>query len=215
MPNTRGIDVSHYQQKIDWTAVAKSTVKFCYIKATEGMGGIDPWFARNWDAARAAGLIRGAYHFFHPNLPVLPQADLFVHTVEQLLPGDLPPVLDLEAPANWSAIPTANRAALAIAWLENVQSRLGAAPIVYMSSSFATEVLANAPEMARFPLWVAQYTSAPSPDVPKPWTSWTLWQYTGSGAAPGVTGTVDSNRFNGTIDQLKALTLKPAAPSAP
>jgi lysozyme len=59
-------------------------------------------------------------------------------------------------------------------------------------------------------LWLAQYTSAPAPQVPKAWTAWTFWQYIGKGKTPGVSLPVDLNWFNGTLDDLKALTV--AAP---
>jgi GH25 family lysozyme M1 (1,4-beta-N-acetylmuramidase) len=48
--------------------------------------------------------------------------------------------------------------------------------------------------------------------VPKPWESWTFWQYTREGKTPGVTLPVDLDRFNGSLDDLKALAVKPATP---
>lgn len=91
----RGIDVSHFQGGIDWQAVAGDGVRFCFIKATEGVGDVDPMFHRNWTGAKAAGVLRGAYHFFHPNLDARQQAEHFlsVVTIEE---GTLPPALDVE-----------------------------------------------------------------------------------------------------------------------
>ena len=45
----RGIDVSHHQGEIDWTAVKASRVEFAFIKASEGGDFRDREFARNWD----------------------------------------------------------------------------------------------------------------------------------------------------------------------
>jgi len=206
-----GIDVSHFQRVIDWAAVAASEIRFCFIKATESAGNVDAKFATNWQGAGTAGLLRGAYHFFNPAAPAAAQADLFIRTVGRLEPGDLPPALDLEAPAAWANIAPGGRAALAIQWLETVESRLGATPIVYLSPAFATEILTNAPALARFPVWLAHYTAATAPTVVKPWNSWTFWQYTGDGKTPGVKVPVDLDRFNGSLDDLKALTLPPAS----
>jgi lysozyme len=205
-----GIDVSGYQRAVDWTAVAASGIEFCYIKATEGSSHNDGGFAANWKGAAQAGLIRGAYHFFHPSKPVTAQADFFLRTLGQLQPGDLPPALDLEAAAEWAAIPVTARAALAIQWLEAVEARLNVAPIVYLSPAFMNETLGNAAALGRYRLWLAQYTSAPAPRVPTAWTAWTFWQYIGKGKTPGVSLPVDLNWFNGTLDDLKALTV--AAP---
>jgi lysozyme len=208
-----GIDVSHFQRAIDWAAVAASGIRFCFIKATEGAGNVDLAFGKNWKSAGDAGLLRGAYHFFHPTAPTAAQADSFIRTVGRLEPGDLPPALDLEVPAAWASIAPGDRAPMAIEWLEAVESRLGVTPIVYLSPAFATEILTNAPALARFPVWLAHYTAAAEPTVAKPWTSWTYWQHTGKGTAAGVTQPVDLDRFNGSLDDLKALAVPP--PTSP
>jgi lysozyme len=77
----RGIDVSHHQGAIDWTAVKAARVEFAFIKASEGGDFRDREFARNWEAARKAGVVRGAYHFFTFCTPGLAQADNFVATI--------------------------------------------------------------------------------------------------------------------------------------
>src|SRR5581483_5374006 len=59
----RGVDVSVYQGKIDWTKVASSGIKFAFIRAGDGMSK-DSRFQDNWTGAKAAGITRGAYQFF-------------------------------------------------------------------------------------------------------------------------------------------------------
>src|SRR5687767_5289040 len=59
-----GVDVSNHQGAIDWEAVAADGIDVAYLKATEGGDHVDRRFAASWDAARAAGLDVGAYHFF-------------------------------------------------------------------------------------------------------------------------------------------------------
>src|SRR5579871_824250 len=64
-----GIDVSKYQNVIDWYSVKEMKVNdvqvgFVFIKATEGLGNEDAFFQRNWKKAKMAGVTRGAYHFF-------------------------------------------------------------------------------------------------------------------------------------------------------
>src|SRR5215831_10697695 len=60
----QGIDVSHHQGHIAWTKLPRQGVDFAYIKATEGSDHVDKRFSINWRAAHAAGVRRGAYHFF-------------------------------------------------------------------------------------------------------------------------------------------------------
>ncbi len=200
-----GMDVSHFQLTVDWAAIAATDIRFCFMKATQGASNVDGTFARNWKGAREAGLLRGAYHFFNPSAPTAAQAESFIRTVALLEPGDLPPALDLEVPSAWAGIATEDRARFAIEWLETVESRWGVRPIVYLSPAFASEILSNALALARYPVWLAHYTSAAAPNVVKPWDTWTFWQHTGSGTTPGVTAPVDLDRFNGSLDDLKSL----------
>jgi lysozyme len=200
-----GIDVSHYQRKIDWGAVAGSGVQFCFIKATEGGRDVDASFKGHWQGAATAGLIRGAYHFFRPQAPVSTQADLFAHTLGELQPGDLRPALDLEGTAGWADTPPADRAPLALNMLQAIECRLGVTPIVYTSPWFATEMLTSVPTLARFPIWIAQYTQELRPNVPKPWNTWNFWQHSQSGNVPGISGFVDLDRFQGSLDDLKRM----------
>ena len=64
----QGIDVSTFQQEIDWQAVADSGIDFAFIRAGYrgyGKGGIveDDRFRQNVAGARAAGLRVGLYFF--------------------------------------------------------------------------------------------------------------------------------------------------------
>lgn len=95
-----GIDVSYYQGKIDWQKVKAMRedgvyVSFAFIKATEGLLNVDPYFQRNWREAPKAGIKVGAYHFFRPKRSGLWQANFFLQTVS-IEKGDLPPVVDIE-----------------------------------------------------------------------------------------------------------------------
>ena len=78
-----GIDVSRWQERIDWQRVAKMRdngirLQFAFIKATEGEKLVDPYFSRNWQLSRENGLLRGAYHYFSPSVAAPVQARLFL-----------------------------------------------------------------------------------------------------------------------------------------
>jgi lysozyme len=158
-----------------------------------------------------AGLARGAYHFFHPAIPVTAQAELFGRTVAKLEPGDLPPVLDLEAPEEWQGIPVLNRTPLVLKWLQGVEKHLQRRPMIYVSPAFMTEIMHNASALAQYPVWLAHYTTDGAPAVPKPWATWTFWQHTRQGTLPGVMSRVDLNCFNGSLEELRALTADTAS----
>ena len=55
----KGIDVSHYQGRINWEEVAQEdNVKFVYIKATEGAGFVDEFYLRNRLAYITSSVLR-------------------------------------------------------------------------------------------------------------------------------------------------------------
>jgi lysozyme len=208
-----GIDVSHHQGVIDWAKVKAAGVNYCFMKASEGSTFKDKRFDFNWNQTKANGIIRGAYHFFRPNAPVSRQVDNLVAKVGKLEVGDLPPVLDAEVPSSWTRFSVSKRVGMIEEWMVGVEEALGIKPILYLSPSFADDVLRNAAEMEKYVLWLAHYTSRSEPRVPAPWSKssgWTFWQYSESGRLDGIgTNTVDLNRFKGSVEDLMKLTVQP------
>jgi lysozyme len=194
-----GIDVSHDQSDVNWTAVRAAGITFAFAKATEGMHDIDPRFTTNWPAMRGAGLVRGAYHFFTAAEDGAAQAAHFLATVS-LQPGDLPPVLDVEQASGVTPVELIARVR---AWLSVVEQRTGRVPIIYTNHSFWNAQMDAS--FARYPLWVAEY-GVTAPRLPEGWPTWTFWQHSEGGAVSGVTGPVDLSQFNGTAAALTALT---------
>src|SRR5215510_14289761 len=97
MPTVPGIDVSYWQSGIDWPKVRATGQRFVLVKASEGDAYTDPTFENNWRSAKTAGLLRGAYCYFHPNIDAKKQADRFIAVVKALNdPAELPHALDLE-----------------------------------------------------------------------------------------------------------------------
>lgn len=205
-----GIDVSNHQGTINWDLVKTEGVQFAFIKATEGGSFRDGTFKRNWREAKRVGILRGAYHFFRPRSSLTAQQDNFADFLGDAEPGDLPPVIDVEVPSEWSHLTFRQRNDMILNWIEGIRKRLGSNvhPIIYMSSSFAGDVLGHDSRLAAHPLWVAHYTRAARPTVPKPWQFETFWQYTDRGRIDGVSGNVDLNWFNGSRERLEALLIK-------
>ena len=196
--DVQGIDVSHYQGVIDWGLVAQAGMAFVFIKATEGTSEVDPQLQDNWSGAGAAGLLRGAYHFFQPGEDPRQQAEHFLSVV-QTLPGDLPPVLDIEIPGEASEI-----IAGAQAWLDAVEQATGKAPILYTSPGFWAGLGVSVAGFDRFPLWIAEY-GVTAPKIPEGWTTWSFWQFSESGTVSGIEGSVDLDLFQGTLPELRQM----------
>lgn len=192
----KGIDVSHYNGVIDWKKVKEAGYEFAFLKATEGGDWVDQTFAENRKAARAAGVSVGFYHFFRPSTPVDLQVANFVKTVGKLEQDALRPVLDIEDPRLWKNLNVRERVTLVLDWCQKIKATMGVTPMIYGSPNFFSEVLQNAPELAAYDLWIANYNTA-DPIVPKPWTKWTFWQHSDKGTVPGINGDVDLNWFSG------------------
>jgi lysozyme len=210
---TTGIDVSEFQNNIDWQQVQKSGVNFAFIRATDGTTIQDSDFVQNWQGAEKTGVLVGPYHYFTTTSPVASQITNFVSTVKQVDAGNLPPVLDVEDPAQFSKYTVPQRVAMIQQWLDGVQQQLGVQPMLYMSSNFSAGVLNNAPQFDKYKLWVADYTTAAQPIVPEPWKNWDFWQHADNGQVPGITGGVDMDLFNGPAKMLPVT--KPVPPEAP
>jgi lysozyme len=198
-----GLDVSNWQGSIDWTKVKNSGKVFAFCKATEGTTYKDPWFATNWANMKKVGLIRGAYHFGHPGSDPIAQARFFVNTVKPTT-GDLQLVLDLEVTDGKTP---AQVWAWTQAFIGEIKRLTGRPGIIYTGYYFWKDNVGNPNNNLNCPLWIAIY--GPNPLVPSAWSTWSFWQYTSSGSVPGVSGNVDLDYFNGSLDQLKKLTLPP------
>ena len=144
-----GIDVSSHQGIVNWDAVLKTGRSFAFVRATLGTHSADSQFAGNWARVSAAGLTRGAYHFFWPLASATEQADHFIETVGNLLPGDLPPALDLEEAVLqqnpqqdvWTTIPPDNRLPMILGWLTAVEHAFGMKPAIYSRQNFLESLL--------------------------------------------------------------------------
>lgn len=202
----QGIDVSHIQGTVDWGKVAAAGNSFAFMKATQGITVVDAMFATNWPATQAAGLLRGAYHFYQPGDDPSAQAANFLAVVQPVLAsGDLPAVLDFETAKESSAGNTeATQQLLADVqtWLQIVTAALGRPCLLYTSPGFWNGLGSH--DFGQYPLWVAEYGVT----TPKPvsgWSAWTFWQYSESGTVDGVQGTVDLDIFQGDLAALQAL----------
>jgi lysozyme len=205
-----GIDVSHHNGDIDWSMVKQAGAEFAFLKATEGATFVDKTFKANWKEAKASGIRVGAYHFFRPRIALQSQIDNFVRALGSVEAGDLPPVIDTEVPSDWAKLTGKQSVDLIVGFIDGIRAKLGdnVHPIIYLSPSFADDVLKNDARLKDHPLWLAHYTSASRPRVPKPWDFWTFWQFTENGKVAGISGNVDINRFNGQSDRLEALLVK-------
>ena len=100
---TLGMDVSYYQETINWAKAKAGGIEYSFIRVSDGTTKHDPMFASNWTNSKAAGVIRGAYQFFRPSQDVNTQADIMINAISgDFGSGDLPPVIDVEVTGGMS-----------------------------------------------------------------------------------------------------------------
>lgn len=241
-----GADVSRWQhpndKQIDFEKMYDAGMRFVFIKASDTRESADllavKYAAMDHHAAQAAGIYTGFYHYaVLPDVTdpegikkdALAQAQKVVWRLASMggySERDLPYALDLENKCvrystTGACQKYATRSAVtlwATTFLASVKEKTGKTPILYSYASFLEGSMTRTPELAQYPLWLAQYGIDPANPINQPgmktggcyvhsWTGancdsqWTVWQYSSCGIAPkyGVPGNrLDLNVFRGT-----------------
>lgn len=183
--STIGVDVSSYQADIDMNKLKEQNVEFVYIKATEGSGSQDNKFAENWENAKKAGLLSGAYHFFSYDSEGKTQAENFIKTVGSDIKGRLIPAVDVEYYGDKEQNPpnkpdVVRELKVCLLALEN---EYGVKPMIYTRGDIYEKYLKG--EFDDYKKWISSlYT-------PLSWNykdDWYIWQYVNRGELEGYSG---------------------------
>jgi len=188
----KGIDISHYDPKVDWVKAKEQGIDFVYIKATQGTTFVDPLCSTHASNAIPQGLKVGYYHFANCESDASAQAKFFCAQLARLPKYSLMPVLDLETnKANLTSFQIAN-------WITAFLTEMaheGHKVMLYSYQPFLDQFLTHGHGFGILPLWLAQYRNVEKPILPNGWTSCALWQYTNQGHVDGVAAqTVDMNK---------------------
>ena len=189
MATIKGIDVSHYQGRIDWAKVKADGVKFAIAKCTQGLTYKDPTYEANKKGARENGILFGSYHYANATNAVL-EADWFIKNAGDIREGELL-VLD------WEKTTIANPQMWCKNFLDRVRKNTGVKPYFY---SYQAIVLSKDWSIVSgdYPLWEARYSNPDLGLVGKEpltgtWTDWQIFQYSSKGHINGISGNVDLN----------------------
>ncbi len=217
-----GIDIYDGTGTIDWKSVKAAGVDFAMIKATQGTYNTQSTFAANWSGSKAAGLYRSAYHFFDPTEDGTAQAQHFLSVLGTPQPDDMPAMLDIECPdgdPNCLYQGASGQAAASDiytrmwAWIHAVEKATGKKPIIYTFGSYFSSNGIDTSGLPPYPLFIADPTGGATNcfNVPAPWSSAVIWQYSWTGTVNGISGQVDRDRFIGTLAQLAGFANPPTA----
>lgn len=204
-----GIDVSHWQGTINWSAVAQ-TQQFVIVKISGGDAGLyyDAQASNNYYGAKAAGIQGvGGYHFAGGGNPSQ-EADFFCAGMKPWTENDvwvLDWEIDVADPVSWVG-----------QFMQRCHDVAGVWPLLYVDGSRANAYNWNAnAAVANCGKWIAWYGRDPSQDLPVS-MFYTMMQYSSSGKINGISGNVDQDMFYGDISQLQKYGWHaPVAPPAP
>lgn len=188
-----GIDVSKWQGKIDWAAVANAGIDFAIIRcgyrgSSTGVIVEDPYFKANIQGATANGIKVGVYFFT--------QAITEAEAVEEASAAiswvsgyklNFPIFIDTEGSGGRAdSLGKSARTAIVKAFCETVRNS-GYKPGIYASKYWYYDNL-DTSQLSTYNIWVAQYNTVCNYSG-----RYDMWQYTSSGKVPGISGNVDMN----------------------
>lgn len=193
-----GIDVSTWNNKLDWDALKKQGVQFAIVKATQGKGVnttanmfTDSRFKYNLENATAAGIYCGVYHYLTASTigEAAAEADYFISVIKPYKDKIvLWAAVDVEEK---KYLPMKDKGLLTRIVNEFCRRVNGAGfrPCIYTNRDFLKNYL-NYNDLANWDIWRAHWSSAKPTDYAE---RMVMWQYTGSGRIQGFNGYFDMN----------------------
>ena len=192
----KGIDVSRYQDKIDWEKVASDEVDYAFIRLgirgyTEGEILEDETFQRNIEGALKNDIDVGVY-FFTQAMSVEEAEEEAEFVIESIAPYKVtyPVVIDVEAVTSTNArsndLSSEERTKYCVAFCEKVKEA-GYTPMIYGNLK-TFMLLLDIEELEEYDKWFAYYDET----YYFPY-DFKIWQYTNKGKVSGIKGDVDLN----------------------
>lgn len=185
-----GIDVSSWQQNIDFAAVRNAGIEIVYMKSSEGSSYIDSYFETNYRNAKANGLKVGFYHYVTARTTeqARAQATFFAKVISGKEP-DCKLAMDFE---NFGNLSTTEVNEISRVFLETLENLTNKEVLIYSNAYSARTIFSSS--LSNYPLWVANYGVSEPGDNGK-WSTWVGWQYTDTGKISGISGYVDRDYF--------------------
>ena len=193
MAEYKGIDVSSWQGKPDWTKVKKSGIEFAILRIHQ-KDGSDASFEHNYKGCKANAIPIGGYKYSYALTPA--QALEEAEDTLSVLAGrglDFPVFYDLE----WNSqrkLGSESIEKIAETFLNRIK-KAGYKVGVYCNMDWYQKVLTE--KLRKYDLWIARYPADDNgtiqerlrPDIG------VGWQHSSKGKVSGISGNVDMNVF--------------------
>lgn len=198
-----GIDVSKWNQEIDWEAVKNAGIEFAIIRcgyrgASTGALVIDPRYKENIEGAIAAGIPVGVYFFTQARdeVEAVEEASMVIRLIEDY-DVDYPVFLDSESAGGRGradGLDSDERSRAHRAFLQTIQAA-GYETGIYASRNWLKDRI-DMTRLSDYRIWLAEYADAPTYDE----YYYHMWQYTSKGTVDGISTNVDLNLCYMNID---------------
>lgn len=184
----KGIDVSKYQGEIDWQKVKADGVQFAVIRAGYGreLSQKDPYFEKNYTAAKAVGLQIGAYWYSYADSieDAKTEARTFLEAVKDKS-FDLPVYYDVEE--NAQAQKGKDFVTSVILAFADVVKQAGYTVGIYANTNWLTNYI-DRDKLGSMSVWKADYREKYDTSIPCD-----IHQYSSTGKINGINGRCDMN----------------------
>ncbi|MDO4788866.1 MAG: GH25 family lysozyme [Johnsonella sp.] len=179
----RGIDVSHWQGRIDWKEVAQDDIQFAMI-GTGYPRKPDPTFHYNAREASAAGIALGIYIYSYADTvaEAEAEADYVLHLIKDY-PVSYPVAYDIEDERAHGKLSRAKLTEIVLAFTRKIENA-GYHPMLYASDSWLSSKFDQS-RLEGLDIWVARYHKRHRYHNPA------IWQATNQGRVRGIRGFVD------------------------
>jgi lysozyme len=184
-----GADLSHYNARPDWDAIAHAGISFVYLKISEGVGTPDNKAKEHAGNALAHGLKMGYYHFCRPDRrnggsvqsDALAEANEVIKLMGQLPESTLPLVLDLEDQTGWDTpLQKKDYQVWIEAFIQHIIEATDVTPVIYSRKEYLDRKLPKDHSLGKYALWLANYSVRDTVKLKCPvgWNDWSIWQFT-------------------------------------
>jgi GH25 family lysozyme M1 (1,4-beta-N-acetylmuramidase) len=192
-----GIDVSTWQDNIDWAKVKAAGIDFAFIRLgfrgySSGKMVLDNKYHQNMRGATAAGIKVGVYFFTQAinEREAVEEASMCLEMVKGYNVR-YPIAIDIEYSGSSSgranSLTNDQRTKICIAFCETIRNA-GYIPSIYANKYYLTSMLNTGQFSSSYVIWLAHYTSQTDYKG-----RYEIWQHSSTGKVNGISGNVDMN----------------------
>lgn len=186
----KGIDVSKWQDNINWKKVSSSGIDFAMIRSSYGDSDVDAKLKRNVTGCEKYGIPYGFYHYTYAKTvaQAKKEAKFFLKTVKNYSP-EYPLVLDIEE-SFYNSMSRKEVTAIITAFMEELEDASYFA-MIYSSAKFLTDNT-YMDQLKNYDIWIACWGDEERL-ISNYDYHYGMWQYSSTGTINGIDGEVDLN----------------------